>query len=163
MVVTSRPLACSARIEQDLTAFPSDEFRQASELSLVSQGLGVIFIVVAVGVLVGLLIVTMTTYTATMERLRDFAVLKAIGATRRKILGIVMEQAVAETLLGFGVGLATSLGLNYAIENTAGLRASFPAGAILVSLAIMLVLAMLGSLISVRKAVSVDPTVVFRA
>ena len=92
-----------------------------------------------------------------------YAVLKAIGATRRKILGIVMEQAVAETLLGFGVGLATSLGLNYAIENTAGLRASFPAGAILVSLAIMLVLAMLGSLISVRKAVSVDPTVVFRA
>ncbi len=147
----------------DLAAFPSDEFRWASMLALVSQGLGVIFIVVAVGVLVGLLIVTMTTYTATMERLRDFAVLKAIGATRRKILGIVLEQAVAETLLGFGAGLTASLGLNYVVENAAGLRASFPASAILASLATMLVLSMLGSLISVRKAVSVDPTVVFRA
>jgi putative ABC transport system permease protein len=147
----------------DLAVFPAGEFRRASMLALVSQGLGVIFVVVAVGVLVGLLIITMTIYTATMERLRDFAVLKAIGATRRKILGIVLEQAVAETLLGFGTGLAASLGLNYAVENTAGLRGSFPAAAILVALVTMLVLAMLGSLISVRKAVSVDPTVVFRA
>ena len=147
----------------DLAAFLSGEFRSASMLALVSQGLGVIFVVVAVGVVVGLLIITMTTYTATMERLRDFAVLKAIGATRRKILGIVVEQAAAETLLGFGAGLAASLGLNYIVETFAGLRGSFPAVAILGALAILLALAMLGSLISVRKAVSVDPTVVFRA
>jgi ABC-type antimicrobial peptide transport system permease subunit len=74
-----------------------------------------------------------------------------------------LEQAAAETLLGFGAGLAVSLGLNYVVENTAGLRGSFPAAAILIAFATMLALAMLGSLISVRKAVSVDPTVVFRA
>jgi len=160
------PNAASTYLESqhpDLDVFSAEALRQGSMMALISAGLGAIFIVVAVGVLVGLLIITMTIYTATMEQLRDFAILKAIGATRRKIVGIVLEQSIGETALGFALGLACSLGLNLLIEQAVGLRGSFPVAAVLGAFGIMLSLAVLGSLISVRKAISVDPTVVFRS
>ena len=147
----------------DLDVFTAEELRQGSMMALISAGLGAIFIVVAVGVVVGLLIITMTIYTATMEQLRDFAILKAIGATRRKIVGIVIEQSIGETALGFALGLACSLGLNLLIEQAVGLRGFFPLAAILGAFGVMLALAVLGSLISVRKAINVDPMVVFRS
>jgi putative ABC transport system permease protein len=137
--------------------------RAASISALVAQGVGMIFAVVFIGVLVGMMIITTTIYTATVEHVRNFAVLKALGATRWQIWRVVLEQAVIQTVVGFGLGLAASLALNYAIETMSGIRALFPVPALAASLVAMLLLAILGSLLSIRRALAVDPMLVFRA
>lgn len=147
----------------DMDAHTAQEFSAATITALIEQGVGMIFVVVAVGVFVGMLIVTLTMYTATMEHLRDFAILKAIGATRRKVLGIVLEQAITETTVGFGIGLAASFGADRLVEALSGISTRFPVPMVAGTFVAMTVLAILGSLISVRRAVTVDPMIVFRA
>ena len=122
-----------------------------------------IFVIVLVGVSVGMLTITLTMYTATMERLREFAILKALGATRWKIWGVVLEQAITETSVSFGLGLAASLGADHFVETMSGIRGRYPILVIVGCFVMMVVLAILGSLISIRKATSVDPVMVFRA
>ena len=98
-----------------------------------------------------------------MELLRDFAVLKALGATRRKICGIVMEQTITQTTISFAIGLVASLGANAFVESVSGIRGRFPIPAIIVCFCMMILLSILGALISIRKASRVDPVIVFRA
>ncbi len=147
----------------ELALVPSQEFRAGTISALIAQGVSMIFVVVLIGVLVGMLIITMTMYTATMERLREFAILKALGATRWKIWGIVLEQALLETGVGFAIGLAASFGVNALVEGLSGIRARFPVEMIAACFGLMLLLAVLGSLLSIRKATRVDPVMVFRA
>lgn len=149
--------------DSDLAVFPTSQFRQATILALISQGVGMIFVIVIVGVVVGMLIITLTMYTATMELLRDFAILKALGATRRVIRGIVLEQAIIQTAASFGIGLAASLGVNYLVETASGINGKFPTIVMGACFFLLVALAILGSLISIRKATRVDPAMVFRA
>jgi putative ABC transport system permease protein len=142
---------------------PEQAFKQSTIAALIAQGVGMIFVVVGVGVVVGMLIITLTMYTATMALLRDFAILKALGATRWKIWGVVLEQALTEMVVSFGLGLAASVGLNAFVETASGIRGRFPGPAIIAAFGLMAVLAIVGSLISIRKATSVDPVMVFRA
>jgi putative ABC transport system permease protein len=146
-----------------VSALETQPLRSASIGALVAQGVGMIFAVVFIGVLVGMMIITTTTYTATVEHLRSFAILKALGGTRWQIRRVVLEQAVIQTVVSFGLGLGGSLALNHAIEAVSGIRAFFPIPALAASLVAMIVLAVLGSLLSIRRALAVDPMLVFRA
>ncbi|HEX9676331.1 MAG TPA: ABC transporter permease [Anaerolineales bacterium] len=58
--------------------------------------------------LVGALVVGLVIYTATMERQREYGVLKALGARNRLLYQVVLAQAVLAALLGsaLGVGMA---------------------------------------------------------
>ncbi len=162
----ARPQVVSRQLNAALPgahAVETQPVRAASIGAMVTQGVGMIFAVVSIGVLVGMMIITTTIYTATVEHLRDFAILKALGATRWQIWRVVLEQAVIQTVLSFGLGLAASLALNYAIETMSGIRANFPIPALAISLASMVLLAILGSLLSIRRAQTVDPMLVFRA
>jgi putative ABC transport system permease protein len=170
VAVQVEPGADQDRIIRQLTNASSDvtisgtrEFRIATMTALIAQGVGMVFVVIFVGVLVGMLIITLTMYTATMERLREFAILKALGATRWTIWAIVLEQAIIETVVGFGLGLAASLGVDRFVEAMSGIRGRFPIPMIVGCFVMMVALAILGSLISIRKATSVDPVMVFRA
>ena len=147
----------------DLEIIPAGAFRSATIMGLISQGVGMIFVIVFVGLVVGMLIITLTMYTATMEMLRDFAILKALGATQAKIWGIVLEQAVTKTAVGFAVGMAATLGVNYLVETVSGITGRFPPLVVAACFALMVLLAIFGSLISIRKATQVDPAIVFRA
>src|SRR5262249_55629731 len=59
--------------------------------------------------LVGMVIVGQTIYTSTIEHLREFGTLKAIGATNRDVYGIILEQAMINAGLGYVIGLVIIL------------------------------------------------------
>ncbi len=62
-----------------------------------------------VGFMVGLAVIGLTMYTMTSERLRDFGVLKAIGAPQGFLLRTVMGQATVLGLAGFVIGLGATI------------------------------------------------------
>jgi putative ABC transport system permease protein len=152
-----------AKANSDIAVSRAQEFRLSTIMALVAQGVGMIFVIVFVGVLVGMLIITLTMYTATMERLRDFAILRALGATRWKIWGVVLEQALTKTVVSFGLGLVATLGVDRFVETMSGIRGRYPIPVVVGCFVMMVVLAIFGSLLSIRKATSVDPVMVFRA
>jgi putative ABC transport system permease protein len=100
-------------------------------------------------VVIGLII-----YTLTLEKTRDIATLKIIGAPDWKIGGLILQQALALGLLGYGAG-AVLIGLTYEFFPR---RVAIWAFDQAVLLGIVTVICVLASLLGIRRALSVDPT-----
>jgi len=142
----------------------SEQFADATA-RLVNEGfLPVVGALVAIGFLVGGAVIALTTYTATIEKARDFGVLKAIGASDRFLYRIVVEQSVIVGVTGAALGVAASAVAASLIERrvpefVTDLRLWDAVGVFLVSLVVSVVAAYL----PVRRINRIDPAIVFRA
>jgi putative ABC transport system permease protein len=72
-------------------------------------------LMVAVAFLVGTMVVGLVIYTATVERQREYGVLKAIGARNGLLYGVVVSQALIAAGVGALVGVGLSAGAAWAI------------------------------------------------
>jgi putative ABC transport system permease protein len=114
------------------------------------------------GFLVGLAIVSQNIYATTMENIEEYATLKAMGASRGYLRRIVILQAFISGVVGSVLGLAAIFpAVRLVRTHIAWVYTPLwlAAGMIGVGLA----MCGLASVISIRKAVSVEPARVFRA
>lgn len=139
------------------------EWRQQSrDYWVITTGLGLnILVTVALGCLVGLVIVAQTLYTSTLEHIGEFATLKAIGGSNLDIYRILTKQAVLCAVLGFVVGVLPVLVMR-ALVPLAGLQLLLPAWLIGAVFAGALALCLLSAMASFRKIAAIDPALVFR-
>jgi putative ABC transport system permease protein len=100
-------------------------------------------------VIIGLII-----YTLTMEKTKDIATLKIIGAPDWKIGGLILQQALTLGLLGYMLG-AVLISLTY--EYFPRRVAIWPFDQA-VLLGIVMAICFLASLVGIRRALHVDPT-----
>jgi putative ABC transport system permease protein len=81
-----------------------------------------IYVVIALGVLVGFLVVFLSMYTAVLERTREIGVLKALGASPGYILNILLREtvllAIAGSILGILLSYATRFTINDVIHKS---------------------------------------------
>jgi putative ABC transport system permease protein len=69
-------------------------------------------LMVAIAFLVGTMIVGLVIYTITVERQREYGVIKAIGAANRVLYQVVLTQALAAALLGAISGVLMAYGVS---------------------------------------------------
>jgi putative ABC transport system permease protein len=109
--------------------------------------------------IVSLVIIALIVYTLTMDKIRELATLKLIGAPNHRIIGLIMQQSLAMGALGYVIGAA----FIYATYD------QFPKRVVLVPLdlgvlfLIVMAICMVASLYGVRTALKVDPSVVLGA
>ena len=124
---------------------------------------GPIGLMVAIAFVVGLLVVGLVIYTATIERRREYGSVKAIGARNRTLYRVVTIQAVIAAVAGaiVGVGLAYGAGTVLMTWRPQFLVTIEPAavGIVLVS---SLLMALLAALIPARSVARLEPAEVFR-
>ncbi|MGH9765707.1 MAG: ABC transporter permease [Blastocatellia bacterium] len=141
-----------------------EEFSHRAELFWVLKtGAGGALLTAALlGFLVGLVVVSQNIYATTMENIEEFATLKAMGAPRRFVQRIVLTQGLLSGAAGSIVGLSATLPSVNAVKS--GIPWIYmPWWLATGMIAVGLGMCALASLVSVRKAVSVDPARVFRA
>jgi putative ABC transport system permease protein len=120
---------------------------------------------VALGFIIGAAIAGQTFYLFTLENLKQFGALKAMGVSNRRLVGMVLAQALTVGVLGYGIGM----GLAAAFERILEWRVTtvppafymawqIPAGVAAAVLVIMLATA----LFSLRRVLRLEPAVVFR-
>ncbi len=136
----------------------------ANDLKLLVEIFGIVMgMMVAIAFGVGTLIVGMVLYTATMDRRREYGVLKALGARNRHLYLLVTVQALTATGLGLLMGLALTWLAAWAISAAypqfgIALLPSRIANVALVSLG----MALLAALLPARIVARLDPAQVFR-
>ena len=131
---------------------------------LYQSGIGAMVAVFAgVGLFVAVTIVSLTTYTATMERVPEYGTLKAIGAAKRDIYKILIEQAFWPATIGFIAGLALSLAATSVITSLTIMPIEITVQLVVAVYGLTVALSVLGSLLSIRKVGKIDPAIVFRA
>lgn len=75
-----------------------------------------ISVIIGIALVVGFLTVSLTMYTAVLERTREIGILKALGATPVFIMSMLMRESFFLAILGTVVGILLSYGSKFAIE-----------------------------------------------
>jgi putative ABC transport system permease protein len=119
------------------------------------------FLTVFLGCLVGVVVVAQTLYTSTMEHLKEFGTVKAIGGSNLDIYRMLGKQATVAAVLGFVLGYAPAQALKPVIAS-AGLKLIIEPRIILIVLVGTVLLCLVSALVSFRKVASIDPALVFR-
>jgi putative ABC transport system permease protein len=118
-------------------------------------------ITTVLGFLVGTAIAGQTFYNFTIENLKQFGSLKAMGATNGKIVGMILLQAMVVGLLGYGIGVG--LASLFGVMSSGGELAFFTWWYILPVTAVAVVLiCILSSILCIRRVIVLEPAVVFR-
>jgi putative ABC transport system permease protein len=127
-----------------------------------STGLGLtLALTVALGALVGVVIVAQTLYASTTEHLTDFGTVKALGGGNLTVYGIIAEQATYAAALGFGLALALAFGLRPGLARLDMKMIVSPTLTALVYVGTQ-ALCLGAASLSFRKVASLDPAMVFR-
>jgi len=141
----------------------AQEFATSFANRVTSGFLAVVGVLVGIGFVVGGAVIAITTYTAIVERAREFGVLKAIGAPGSFLYRVVLEQSLIVGVLGSVVGIAATVLVTRLLrrgvpEFITVLRPVDAAGVFLAAL----VMAIAASYVPVHRIERIDPAEVFR-
>ncbi|WP_328472954.1 FtsX-like permease family protein [Actinoplanes sp. NBC_00393] len=111
-------------------------------------------------VLVIMVVVASTLALTVRQRLRELALLRAIGATPKQVLGMIAAETTVVGTLGAALGVIPGIGLSYlflAGVAPAGFTLSISPLPVLVAMALCLLAARLGGRIAARRAARLRP------
>jgi putative ABC transport system permease protein len=146
-----------------VSALSRPAFAQQERQLVMSMAGDVISMMNAIGFAVGLAVVALTVYVATLSGRREYGLLKAVGAGGRVLYGVVLAQAGLSVALGFLAALLFTATLALVVP-AAGLPLTLsiePASVFTVALVATLI-AGVSSVLPVRQVAGIDPAIVFK-
>src|SRR5260370_11275851 len=148
-----------------LLALSTDQFRwKTIWYYMRSTGIPVNFgITIALGFFVGVAVAGQTFYLFTIENLKQFGNLKAMGVTNGRLVGMILLQAALVGLMGFGIGLGMTGLFFEGTKDMTHLAGFFmPWQIVAITGAAVVLIVLLASLLSLRRVLVLEPAAVFR-
>ncbi|MBK8816682.1 MAG: FtsX-like permease family protein [Methylococcaceae bacterium] len=146
-----------------LAAYTSSEFKDLTyRYFMKNTGIPINFgISVTLGFIVGAAIAGQTFYNFTLENLRQFGVLKAMGTSNWVLLKMILLQAILVGSIGYGLGVGLTALFGYSMRNTI-LAFRFPWQLLIFSGAGISLICVFAAIISILKVIRLEPAVVFK-
>ena len=147
----------------DVEVYTREEFSQRTRFYwMFTTGAGLAVLTAALmGLVVGIAVVAQTIYAATMDHIREYGTLKAMGATNRYLYRVLIEQAVWSGALGYGLALVVAHFIVQGSEKGGALilmPLSMKVGMLFLAIAMCITAA----LVSINKVTKLDPAMVFK-
>jgi putative ABC transport system permease protein len=114
----------------------------------------------SLGLVVGIVIVGQTLYASTVDRLPEYATLRAMGAPNRYLYSVILKQATISAVLGFGAGIAVTLFM-VAASSRGNIAIFMPWWLAFVLAFTTALMCAFGAVFSIRRITRIDPTSVF--
>lgn len=155
------------RIERytGLAAYTRSEFKNLT-LKYYAEKTGLVInfgMTVILGFLVGAVIAGQMFFNFTYENLKYFATLKALGATNKLILKMILIQAFSTGLIGWGLGLGFTavIGVNYLHASLLSFNMTWIV--LFGSLLGMMIIVSVAAFLSIIKVMRLEPAIVFQS
>jgi putative ABC transport system permease protein len=170
VLVKAAPGVDIKKLKSDLKArLPDNEVYETAEFSAMTRhywmfttGAGVAVLMAAVlGLIVGVAVVAQTIYATTMDHIREYGTLKAMGAPNRYVLGVIMTQAAIAAIMGYAIGMTVSLFVVRGGE-TGGANILLSWQTAVGMFFLTLAMCVSAAFVSVNKILSLDPALVFK-
>jgi putative ABC transport system permease protein len=147
-----------------LAAYTAQEFKDVTyNYYMKYTGIPINFgIAVALGFLIGTAIAGQTFYNFTLENLRYFGTLKAMGATNGILLRMILLQALMVGALGYGLGVGGASLFGYLLGGTE-LSFRLTRELLYVSAGAIMIIIIFSAMISIHKVMRLEPAIVFKA
>lgn len=161
------PLELCRRIaaQTGLRARTSDQFQwDCFGYYLKHTGIPVNFgITIMIALIVGIVVAGQTFYLFTVENLKQFGAIKAIGVTNWRLIGMILLQALTVGVMGFSLGTGMAAGFFDFFSRQIATRGIILMwqNVVLTGTCILLVM-ILASLLSLRRVLVLEPAIVFR-
>jgi putative ABC transport system permease protein len=145
-------------------AFTREDFAASTRDVVLGDLLPILFIVLVLAFVVGLAVSGLTIYTATIEKGREYGIIKAVGFKNSYLYRLVFEQAIVTGALGFAIGVVLTLIFGPIASNQVPQFVTLVRWQdLLVVLAATIVMSMASGYIPVRRLASIDPVEAFKA
>lgn len=147
-----------------LGAFTAEDFGwRTIGWVLKNTGIGINFgTTILLGFIVGMAIAGQTFYLFTVENLRQFGALKAMGASTFTLARMILLQAFTVGLTGYGVGIGLATVFGFFSARSGGLPFIETWQLLLLVLVALLAICTFSALISIIKLARLEPAIVFR-
>lgn len=147
-----------------IIAFTRAEFASNTRDRIVANILPILFMVLGLAFIVGLAVAGLTIYTATIEKAREYGILKAVGFRNNYLYRLVLEQSAVTATMGFVLGLGLTLAVGPFATDIVPQFVLFTRWQdVLMVAGATVVMALLAAYIPVRRLAQIDPTSVFKA
>lgn len=125
-------------------------------------GVGAGFFTTAVlGIIVGFVVVGQILYSGTLQYLREYGTLKAMGAKNGMVIRVILSQAMISAGIGFVVGSVLAVAMRSAMA-LANLRVALFPSLYAATLAVTIAMCSFAAVMSIVKVLSLDPASVFK-
>jgi putative ABC transport system permease protein len=118
-------------------------------------------IAVLLGFLVGVAIAGQTFYNFTIENLKQFGALKAMGTGNWTLLRMILLQALLVGSIGYGIGVGAA-SLFGILSSRSELAFRLPWQILVITACAVTLICMLAALLSIRKVMKLEPAIVFK-
>jgi putative ABC transport system permease protein len=170
LLARARPGVSPARLASALQAALPEatvqtraQFAAAERHTVADMSTSLIRGLTLVGFIIGVAVAGLSLYTSTAVRLREYAVLRAIGLKTRDLYLIVLRQALAIVGLGLIVGLVLLGAVALLVAALAPqVTVLLTAGDLLQAAAITLVIGLFASLFPAQRLAKAEPAAVYR-
>lgn len=140
-----------------LNGLTSEELKWRIAKSFLKTGILINFgLSVALGIIIGFSIAGQIFYVMTLNNLKYYALIKALGGTENKITRMILFQVGLVGLLGFLLGIGATIIWGWAVQDTT-LAFLFPWQLLLFTCFIVVLICLFTAGLSINKVESVDP------
>ena len=161
--VSPKQLSLDISAQTGLKAITSQRFKKETVLwyMINSEDVGDMVNMVVLAMLVGFGVTGVMLYMFTYENIKQYAVLKAMGASKKQLSDMVFTQAFIGVIVGSGIGIAIAAIVGQAIAGT-----DFPFRmmwfAPMFGFLGVLIVSITAAFISLRPILKMEPAVVFK-
>ena len=156
-------------VKQRINALPHLSAYTTSEMSKRTRtywssrtGVGAGFFTTAVlGIIVGFVVVGQILYSGTLQYIREYGTLKAMGAKNSMVVRVILSQAMISAAIGFVFGGVLAFGMQAAMAKANLTVALFP-GLYAATLIVTIVMCSFAATLSIVKVLRLDPASVFK-
>lgn len=159
-------LTVKANIEEnveEVSVLTRDEFVDSSRKVVTDSFLPIVAVLVVIGLVIGIAVIGLTTYSAAIEKSREYGVMKAIGLNNSQLFKMVIIQSLFSGIIGYfiGIGLAyiTSIVSENAVSSFVTEIRTFD---LLWVFGATIGISIVASYIPMRRITSIDPAEVFK-
>jgi putative ABC transport system permease protein len=156
----------AARLEQATPGVKFIEphaFAHETRKRILGNILPILIVVLIISFIVGLAVAGLTIYTATVEKAREYGILKAEGFTNPYLYRVVFEQSFVTGLLGFAIGAGLTFIVAPFAQNSVPQFVVYIRWQDITAVAgATIVMSLLAAYIPIRRMTSIDPVTVFK-
>jgi putative ABC transport system permease protein len=148
---------------KDVEVFTNREFSRMTQIYwMFTTGAGVAVLLAAVlGLVVGFVVVAQTIYATTVDHLKEFGTLKAMGAPNSYVYKVIISQAAMSAVIGYVLGMIVSLFVVRASQS-GGAAILMPWPMAIGMFFLTLLMCVGAAMVSISKVTRLDPAMVFK-
>ncbi|HEV8573376.1 MAG TPA: FtsX-like permease family protein [Dehalococcoidia bacterium] len=146
------------------TVYTTEAFAARASEKSTGDFLPIIRVILAISFIVGLAVLSLVIYSATIERAREYAIMKVIGASPAGLYRIVLSQSIFIAVVGFGGGVGLAFLFNEVAGDLVPQFITYIRGKdIAMIFGVTLVMSIIASFMPINRVARVEPATVFRA